>query len=68
MIISIINNNPNPIGGKKSYMELTKEVKGSALIRQTTMYNQGKMTVRNASQEIREIFEVTGFGELINIE
>ena len=35
---------------------------------QKIMNKQGKMTVRNASQEIREIFEVTGFDELLNIE
>ena len=32
------------------------------------MNKQGKMTVKNASQEIKEIFEVTGFDELLNIE
>ena len=35
---------------------------------QKIMNKQGKMTVKNASQEIREIFEVTGFDELLNIE
>lgn len=35
---------------------------------QKTMNKQGKMTVKNASQEIKEIFEVTGFDELLNIE
>ncbi len=35
---------------------------------QKIMNKQGKMTVRNASQEIKEIFEVTGFDELLNIE
>lgn len=35
---------------------------------QKTMNKQGKMTVKNASQEIKEIFEVTGFDELLNVE
>ena len=35
---------------------------------QKIMNKQGSMTVRNISQEIREIFEVTGFEELLNIE
>ena len=35
---------------------------------QKLMNKQGKMTVKNASQEIKEIFEVTGFDELLNIE
>ena len=35
---------------------------------QKIMNKQGKMTVKNASQEIKEIFEVTGFDELLNIE
>lgn len=35
---------------------------------QKIMNKQGKMTVRNASSEIKEIFEVTGFDELLNIE
>ena len=30
--------------------------------------NDGSMTVKNVSQEIREIFEVTGFDEILNIE
>ncbi len=35
---------------------------------QKIMSKQGNMTVKNISQEIREIFEVTGFDELLNIE
>ena len=35
---------------------------------QKVMNKQGKMTVKNVSQEIKEIFEVTGFDELLNIE
>ncbi|MBQ6772758.1 MAG: STAS domain-containing protein [Synergistaceae bacterium] len=35
---------------------------------QKIMNKQGSMTVKNISQEIREIFEVTGFDELLNIE
>ena len=30
--------------------------------------NDGSMTVKNVSQEIREIFEVTGFDEILNLE
>ncbi len=35
---------------------------------QKTMNKQGKMTVKNVSQEIKDVFEVTGFDELLNIE
>ena len=35
---------------------------------QKIMNKQGKMTVKNVSNEIKEIFEVTGFDELLNIE
>ena len=35
---------------------------------QKIMNKQGKMTVKNVSPEIKEIFEVTGFDELLNIE
>ena len=35
---------------------------------QKTMNKQGTMTVKNISQEIQDIFEVTGFDELLNIE
>ena len=35
---------------------------------QKIMNKQGSMKVKNISQEIREIFEVTGFDELLNIE
>ncbi len=35
---------------------------------QKIMNKQGKMTVINVNQEIKEIFEVTGFDELLNIE
>ncbi|MBQ4469585.1 MAG: STAS domain-containing protein [Synergistaceae bacterium] len=35
---------------------------------QKIMNKQGNMTVKNISQEIREIFEVTGFDDLLNIE
>ena len=33
-----------------------------------TMESQGKMTVRNPNREVREIFEVTGFGSIFNIK
>lgn len=32
------------------------------------MNKQGNMTIRNVSQEIKEIFEVTGFDDILNIE
>ena len=35
---------------------------------QKTMNKQGTMTIRNAGAEILEIFEVTGFDEILNIE
>ena len=35
---------------------------------QKIMNKQGKMTVKNVSQEIKDIFEVTGFDELLDIE
>ena len=35
---------------------------------QKIMNKRGKMTVINVNQEIKEIFEVTGFDELLNIE
>lgn len=34
---------------------------------QKTMNKQGSMTIRNAGAEILEIFEVTGFDEILNI-
>lgn len=35
---------------------------------QKVMNKQGSMTVKNVSQDIKDIFEVTGFDELLNIE
>ena len=35
---------------------------------QKVMNKQGSMTVRNAKPEILEIFEVTGFSDILNIE
>ena len=35
---------------------------------QKTMNKQGSMTIKNAGAEILEIFEVTGFDEILNIE
>ena len=35
---------------------------------QKTMNKQGTMTIRNAGAEILEIFEVTRFDEILNIE
>ncbi|MBQ8942271.1 MAG: STAS domain-containing protein [Firmicutes bacterium] len=35
---------------------------------QKVMNKQGKMTVTGASESVMEIFEVTGFSEILNIE
>ena len=35
---------------------------------QKIMNNQGSMVVRNASEEVNEIFEVTGFSDILTIE
>ena len=35
---------------------------------QKTMSTRGDMTVRNVSDEIREIFDVTGFSDILTIE
>mgnify|MGYP002627024818 CR=1 FL=1 len=35
---------------------------------QKTMNKQGEMTVRNANEAIMDVFEVTGFVDLLNIE
>lgn len=35
---------------------------------QKVMNKQGTMTIRNAKPEIMEIFEVTGFTDILNIE
>ena len=35
---------------------------------QKTMNVKGSMTVRNVSDEIREIFDVTGFSDILTIE
>lgn len=35
---------------------------------QKVMNKQGKMAVKNANSDIVEIFEVTGFDEILNIE
>ena len=35
---------------------------------QKTMNKQGSMVIKNVSDEIKEIFEVTGFDELLTIE
>ena len=35
---------------------------------QKTMNKQGKMTVKNPSEEVKEIFDVTGFADILNIE
>ncbi len=38
------------------------------LFAQKTMNKQGSMVVKNCSEEIREIFEVTGFSDILTIE
>ncbi len=38
------------------------------LFAQKTMNKQGNMTIRNANQTIMEIFEVTGFSDILTIE
>ena len=35
---------------------------------QKTMNRQGTMVVRNASEEVKEIFDVTGFSDILTIE
>lgn len=35
---------------------------------QKTMNKQGKMTVRNICEDIREVFEITGFSDILTIE
>ena len=35
---------------------------------QKIMNKQGSMVVKNVSKEIKDIFEVTGFDELLNVE
>ena len=35
---------------------------------QKTMNKQGSMVIKNVSDEIKEIFEVTGFDELLTLE
>ncbi len=35
---------------------------------QKTMNKQGSMVVRNASEDVREIFDVTGFSDILTIE
>lgn len=35
---------------------------------QKIMNKQGKMTIKNVSEEIMEIFEVTGFSDILSIE
>ncbi len=38
------------------------------LAAQKTMNKQGSMTIKNANEEVMEIFEVTGFIDILNIE
>lgn len=38
------------------------------LTAQKLMNKQGKLTVKNANEDVMEIFEVTGFNDILNIE
>ncbi len=38
------------------------------LMGQKTLNKQGKMVVKNANESITEIFDVTGFSDILNIE
>ena len=38
------------------------------LTSQKTMNKQGSMVIKNASDEVKEIFDVTGFSEILTIE
>lgn len=38
------------------------------LVAQKIMNKQGKMTVRNVCEEIHDIFEITGFSDILTIE
>ncbi len=38
------------------------------LAAQKTMNKQGNMVVKNVSEEVQEIFEVTGFSDILTIE
>lgn len=38
------------------------------LISQKTMNKQGSMVIKNVNEEINEIFEVTGFSDILTIE
>ena len=33
-----------------------------------TMKKQGEMVIRNSSDDVKEVFEVTGFSDILNIE
>ena len=35
---------------------------------QKVMNKQGSMTIKNASEDVKEIFDVTGFSDILNIE
>ena len=35
---------------------------------QKTINNQGEMVIRNANETVREVFEVTGFDEILTVE
>ncbi len=38
------------------------------LAAQKTMNKQGKMCVKNVNSDINEVFEITGFADILNIE
>ncbi|MBQ7150747.1 MAG: STAS domain-containing protein [Synergistaceae bacterium] len=66
--------NSSLAGVKKFVIDMDKLVYVSSaglrvlLKAQKIMNKQGSMTIKNVSAEIKEIFEVTGFDELLNIE
>ena len=35
---------------------------------QKTMNKQGNLTVKNANDDIKEVFDITGFADILNIE
>lgn len=61
-------------GVESLIMDMTKlEYISSAGLRvllsaQKVMNKQGSMVVRNATEEVKEIFEVTGFSDILTIE
>ena len=38
------------------------------LILQKTMNNKGKMIIKNVNDDIKEVFDMTGFSDILNLE